>query len=391
MGLTKEKIVTKPFALLFVARFFSAATFAGLTSTLIAFMSWKYEDPGLIAGVAVSIFVVGMVVSRIFAGAYVSLVGPKRFMVIFAAVYFVGTCLYYAPFGSFGFLVLRFVHGFAFGVITNTLMQCSSAGLPKSRYGEGVSLFSLSLAVGTAIGPMMGNIVMECASIAYLDLLFCVFNLLALIAVSLYQEIDAVKVEKKEKGATPKLSDAFEAKALPASIIVLLHNVCYISITTYVASLAGVFDVPANSSVYFISYSIFLIIFRPLAGKLMDRIGDIKVYVPTTALYVAGLLMLAFSNGVIMLFFSAMVVAAGQGCAFSSLQTIATRSVEKERLGAAISTYYVLADVGLAAGPVTMGIIVDAFGVREMYMACAVLIFCTLVATRVLRGKPANK
>ena len=117
----------------------------------------------------------------------------------------------------------------------------------------------------------------------------------------------------------------------------------------------------------------------------MDCVGEVRVFVPTTVLYVIGLLLLAFSDGLLPLVLSALIISVGQGCAFSSLQTIATRSVEDDRLGAAISAYYIFADCGQAIGPMTLGLMASVFDIRTMYVFAAIIVALTLLLPRFLK------
>lgn len=69
----------------------------------------------------------------------------------------------------------------------------------------------------------------------------------------------------------------------------------------------------------------------------------------------------------------------GYGSVFPCLQTVAIQSVEKPRMGHAISTFFTLFDVGLAVGSVVMGVLITWMGFQATYLFCAAMVIVTLV------------
>ena len=53
-------------------------------------------------------------------------------------------------------LLVRFIHGAAFGISTSALATVLMDIIPKERRGEGVGYFSLSGTLATSIGPFLG-------------------------------------------------------------------------------------------------------------------------------------------------------------------------------------------------------------------------------------------
>jgi len=69
----------------------------------------------------------------------------------------------------------------------------------------------------------------------------------------------------------------------------------------------------------------------------------------------------------------------GYGTLFPCLQTVAIQTVNKQRMGHAISTFFTLFDLGLALGSVLMGILIAWMGFQLTYLLCAVLVLLTLL------------
>jgi dipeptide/tripeptide permease len=79
--------------------------------------------------------------------------------------------------------------------------------------------------------------------------------------------------------------------------------------------------------------------------------------------------------------------AVGQGGGQLSLQAECIRRVDASRVGAAVSTFYIGADIGQGLGPVFGGAISDSFNYTVMFMICAVLILASTVIFNVYQKK----
>lgn len=82
------------------------------------------------------------------------------------------------------------------------------------------------------------------------------------------------------------------------------------------------------------------------------------------------------------LWLSAVFIGIGYGSLFPCLQTLAIQSVDKQRMGHAISTFFTLFDLGLAIGSVAMGILIAYWGFETTYVLSAVLVIVTILVYR---------
>lgn len=77
-----------------------------------------------------------------------------------------------------------------------------------------------------------------------------------------------------------------------------------------------------------------------------------------------------------------MFIGIGYGSLFPCLQTLAIQSVDKQRMGHAISTFFTLFDLGLAIGSVAMGVLIAYWGFETTYVLSAVLVIVTILVYR---------
>lgn len=74
----QTKLWTKDFVLFLCANFFIALTFYLLMTTLAVYAIDEFDASQSEAGLAASIYVIGALVARLFAGKYVEVFGRKK-------------------------------------------------------------------------------------------------------------------------------------------------------------------------------------------------------------------------------------------------------------------------------------------------------------------------
>ena len=65
--------------------------------------------------------------------------------------------MYFSAYQLSLLLVVRFIHGATFGIVTTAMQTIVLAIIPNGRHGEGISIFSLSSTLGMAFGPFLGS------------------------------------------------------------------------------------------------------------------------------------------------------------------------------------------------------------------------------------------
>ena len=78
--MNKSKLWTKDFIIMSVSTFFGGLTFYLLITTLTVYAIEEFNASQSMAGLASSIFVVGALVSRLFAGKYIEIIGRKKML-----------------------------------------------------------------------------------------------------------------------------------------------------------------------------------------------------------------------------------------------------------------------------------------------------------------------
>ena len=386
---SKPKLWTKSFIIVSIANFFVALTFYLLMTSLTVYAVEQFNASESEAGFAASIFVIGALFARLFAGKYIELIGRKKLLRASMVLFFISTLLYYPVNELNLLLVVRFIHGVAFGTAGTAMSTIVLSMLPNERRGEGTSYFSLSVTGATAIGPFLGIFITQHADFNMIFLFCNVVSAIGLITC-LFADVTEAKLTKEQRQGMKRgfmLLDFFEKKALPISVMMLFLGMAYSGIITFINSYAIEINLTEAASFYFIVYSICLFISRPFAGILMDRKGDNIVIYPAILLFSLSLVLLSQAEHGFTLLLAGALTALGNGTLMSSAQAIAVKVSPKYRIGLAISTLFIFMDAGMGIGPLLTGMLVPLVGFRGMYLALAVVVFLTVILYYFAHGK----
>jgi len=274
-------------------------------------------------------------------------------------------------------LVIRFMHGIWFSILTTVAVPVATDYIPEDRKGEGIGYFVMSTNLGLVFGPLLALTVIQYASFT---VLFAV--LAALISIGLLfswlLNISEQRVSLSNTAAKFTIHDILEVKVLAVSMVALLTACAYSSVMSFITAFAESKDLLAYTSMFFIVFAVSMLVVRPWVGKLYDRKGASTVLYPCFIFFAIGLLIISLISNQWVLWLSAVFIGIGYGSVFPCLQTLAIQSVEKARMGHAISTFFTLFDIGLALGSVCMGILIAWWGFAITYQICAVLALVTL-------------
>lgn len=334
------------------------------------------------AGLALTLFLISSIAIRPFTGLIIEKIGKKRafrgaefLFVFFAFAYLFADSLWML------FLV-RFIHGFWFSILTTVTVPIANDFIPEQRKGEGMGYFVMSTHLGVVIGPFLALTIVQYSNFmtlfAVLTGIICLGFILCLL-IPVQQNEQRIYVAKPAQVQKIQFSDIIETRAIPIGLVALSTAFAYSSVMSFIAAYAEETYLVAYVSWFFIIFAMSMIVIRPWIGKCYDRKGASAVIYPAFLSFSLGLVLIAFATEVWLLWLSAVFIGMGYGSLFPCFQTLALQSVEKPRMGHAISTFFTLFDLGLAVGSVVMGLIIAQIGFSYTYLACAVVVILTLV------------
>ncbi|HWT73240.1 MAG TPA: MFS transporter [Mobilitalea sp.] len=378
--MNKPQLWTKNFLIITAANFFLYFTFYLLMATITIFASEEFHTSSSLAGLASGIFVIGVLLARLFTGRYIDQIGWKKTLYTGFISFLLTTGLYMLV-NSIGFLlVVRLLNGVAMGIASTATGTIVSKIIPDERRGEGTGYYALSLTIAASIGPFLGMLVISHASFRYNFIVCIIFLVFSFIAV-FFVKVPKVESKKAELADRQRFSlhNFFEIKAIPISLTAFIIALGYSSILSFVTPFSKELNLTGAGSFYFIVYAIFVLASRPFTGKLFDQKGENIVMYPAIVIIACSLFVLEFTHTAFPLLVSGALLGLGYGTTSSSVQAVAIKVSPKDRMGLAISTNFIFQDLGVGLGPFIMGYFIPIIQYRGMYlMMSAVLLVCII-------------
>ena len=266
--MTKERLITPGYCFIIAANFLLYFGFYLLMPVFPFYLTEVFHTGSATMGIALSCYTLAALTIRPFSGYLLDTFARKP-LYIFA--YFIFTSIFagYIVAGTLAvFIILRVVHGFAFGTVTvsgNTLVIDIT---PSSRRGEALGYYGLANNIAMSIGPMVG-LFMHDAGLSF-DVLFvasvvsCSLGLVCALLVR-------TPVKPQVKREPISLDRFFLVKGIPAGLDLLLLSIPYGMTTTYVAMYARQIGIVSGSGLFFTLMAVGMAVSRLFSGRQVDK------------------------------------------------------------------------------------------------------------------------
>ncbi len=252
----------------------------------------------------------------------------------------------------------------------------------------------MATTLSIAAGPYVGGIVYDTwhgpgcfAAATALSLLSFLF-----IALADIRDVDKKEVVQHEKAASPSaastgINRVLDTRAMPVSVCIFLFALGYVSVMSFYRMYGAQTGYSDVFSLFFLIYAAVLLLTRPIAGRIQDRVNDNRVVYPGIIAQAVGLFCMAQWTCPLTIVLCAIGCALGYGTLNSACNAIACRSVPAERRSYAVSTFWVFCDGGMGIGPALMGAVASASNYTVMYYAAAAVTALSLPVYYLVWGK----
>lgn len=299
-------------------------------------------------------------------GAIADRIGQRTVLLIASAAIALITLVYAFMESVVGMLVLAFVQGFFWSGMLSASSAYMMSILPQSRRAEGLGYAGLASIFALAVAPSVGfqiyrrgwfSLAMTC--IVLNVLMFGIATLLA---------------PKRPSGPLPPITlrNIVEPKLIAVAGTLFLYSFGYGGITSFSALYADSAGITPRS-IYLTTLAIAILVARPTLGRLGDRYGYRKVFLPCLGLVSVSLAMLAATPGRTGLIVSAVTFGVGFGLAYPAFAAYVMQHVDDSRRGAAFGTLIAAFDTGIGTGSTTMGWLIQRSGYAAAFGVAAVL------------------
>jgi MFS family permease len=381
-----DKLFTSSFIFASLGNFLLFMGFYLLMPVLPLYLIDAFGTPKSEIGLILASYTVAALAIRPFSGFLLDMFRRKPIYLLAYAFVVVFNIGYPLAQSILLFLLLRILHGLAFGMVTTAGNTLIVDIMPSSRRGEGLGYFGVANNLAMAIGPMTGLMLHEYYgswNVIFMSAVGC--GLLGFFFAT------RIKTTVKPKSVREPLSfdRFFLLKGWKAGLCLLLLAIPYGMTTTYMALYAEEVGVSGNMGLFFSLMALGLIVSRTFAGSLVDK-GKITQVIQTGAV-VAMIAFFVFSSvGFFKIvlggdlarfgfYMVALLLGVGYGMLFPAYNTLFVDLAPHNRRATASSTYLTSWDVGIGLGLVLGGNIGELGGFKIAYLMGAIFVTLSVV------------
>ena len=266
----------------------------------------------------------------------------------------------------------RILHGIGWSGCTTAVATLSADIVPQARRGELMGYAGMASSLAGALGPVLGFALFH--GFGYPGVFVGAEVLLVLsFLIGLFVR------EPKRAEAQPQKHDhwldAIAVKeTLHPAIAVAFLSFGHGGILTFLPIHALKLGL-ANPGMWFGLYAACILLSRPIAGPLSDRVSRRAVILPGLILNLAGILTLAMATSPTWLMAGAVIGGFGTGAAQPALMTVAVDQSSSQRRGQSLAQFQLFYDLGIGLGSLTLGVLLDLVNQNFsiMYLATGVV------------------
>jgi len=345
-----------------------------LLPTLPVFLTKELNIEEGKTGIILAVYTLAALLIRPFSGFLIDRFGRKLFyipsLLLFSIIF-----ILYPVTGIFAWvLVVRFIHGLAWGVATTTASTLIVDIVPAHRRGEGLGLYGLAMTIPMAVGPLTG---LQLTLKSDYTMMFLGAGILAfagfLLTLLIRYPSITLSVSK-----TFSWRNLLESSALPVTFNLLLINISYGGLVSFI-SLYALKTGIGFTGMFFLIFAGGIALARVFVGRIFDRQGPKAVAIAGVLFLILGFTLLGLVIHTVMFLIAGFLLGLGNGIVFPTFQAMVNNLVQPHRRGAANSTLFSGLDLGIGLGMLITGLLAQSIGIPNTYLIYGVLNVLALI------------
>lgn len=370
--LTFRNILNHDFVLGFLALFAFLATNAALYPTLPIYLERLGSSERQI-GILVGAIGVASLLCRPFVGGILFKYSEKTVILVGAALSVLAFLTFIVFRNFWPLLIVRFIQGVSLACVDTAIFVSVVSALPLAYRGQGISYFMLAPPLATAIAPSLSVFLVSHYSFTIL--------FLACASLSACTFLCAWRLKGREDKRPAKDDLACSAPLLEWSIVVpaIVSFLQYFAWGTLIAFLPlyAIQRGVANPGFFFSASAIMIVIGRALGGRILSTFSQEKIILIFISTGAVALVILFFAKTLLAFIFVGLLWGASASFLVPVSMTYAL-DYGGSSSGTAVGTLRAISDLGVAIGPIVMGMILPLTGYRVMFLCLAFLCLVNL-------------
>ena len=355
--------------------------------TLLPLYALTLGGNNVVAGTLMMIFTIAALVFRPVFGKMLDHYGRRMVLILGLGMFGLSTVVLVIADSVTAIYILRFFQGIGLSAYSTALGTVLSDVIPSRRVSEGVGYYGIAATIAMAVGPTLGLDLGDKMGYQFtfvlsfgISILSAVFAYFLQYEKKLFQSSVAEKAAKEnDKGmanSKVKKSGFIEVTVIRPCLVIFFIVVAISSVFSFMPLFAKERNI-SGIGMFFTVYAIAVIIARLMIGKLAERYGYEKIFMPAVVLTMLLFVTLVFANSLGLVLLAAVFYGVGYGTVLPIINTLVIKMSPLERRGAANATYYAAMDLGFGLGSFVWGIVSQLMGFTMVFVCCA---GCVLVS-----------
>jgi MFS family permease len=293
----------------------------------------------------------------------------RRPLLIAGSVMTVAALLLHLPASTLGlFIAARSLLGAGEGFFFVAALAAASDLAPEERRGEALSFLSLSLYLGVAIGPIVGETLLSAGSYGAVWLVAAAVAAVALGLSWLVPETAPMRTGSSRPPRAPLIHPA----GLFPGVVILIGLWGMAGFLTFMPLYAKEVGL-AGASLPLAAYAIVVIGLRIVGARWPDRFGAARLSGAALACSAVGLAIIGLVPTPAALIAGTVVFATGVAFTMPALLSLAVSRVPPEERGTVVGTATLFLDIAFGVAPVVIGLIAQQTGYGPTFLVSAAL------------------
>lgn len=320
-------------------------------------------------GIAFASFSIAALVLRPVVGWASDRFGRRPLLIGGALLSIVALLLHLAADSLPVFMLARGLLGAAEGFFFVAALAAGSDLAPEARRGEALSFLSLSLYLGVAIGPPIGEALLALGSFPIVWIGGAVGAAVAAALSLLTNESAPAVVRGGPRG--PRAPLIHPAGLFPG-LVILLGLTGMAGFLAFLPLHARAVGLP-GAGLPLVLYALIVVALRIVGARWPDRFGAARLSGAALAVSAAGLALMGLVGTPAGLIAGTIVFAVGVAFTMPALLTLAVSRVPPDERGTVVGTATLFLDLAFGLGPVVLGVVASEGGFPAAFLASAAL------------------
>lgn len=387
-----EKLFTREFVFVTCISMCCSMNYFTLLISMTGFATISFGASTSEAGLAAGLYVIGGLLSRIFLGKYIELIGRKRMLVVALFFSLIMSAMYFFVNSLAILCLVRLLHGLGFGVSSTCATDIIAKLVPRERRGEGLGYYLLGVTISMAIGPFLG---MVFSTGGNYDAVFAVglsmYLIALMMAVTLRIPEEDLTDDEKREARSFNIRSIIQIGAVPLAITCMVFYFGYSGVLSFISEYTEDIGLVEAATYFYLIVAAGTFVSRLTTGKIYDRRGPNLIISLGYISFVIGMMIFSQIDTSLMLLFSGFFIGYGISIVFNICQAIVITQSTAQKYGLTTSTFSAIVDMGSGTGPMILGLVIPLLGFRDMYLACAVLGLVSLMMYWLIHGRKAHE